>query len=88
MHVPRAHVAELVEMLLDQLADHGPPADLHEAYGPRFCIGASLARVELRAVFDALPRRFPTLALAVPLEGLRLRTDALIGGLTALPVTW
>jgi len=31
MHVLRAHVAELVETLLDQLGDRGAPADLHEA---------------------------------------------------------
>jgi cytochrome P450 len=30
-HVLRAHVAELVETLLDQLGDRGAPADLHEA---------------------------------------------------------
>lgn len=65
-----------------------PNPHLSFGHGPRFCIGASLARVELRAVFTALPRRFPSLALAVPLEELRLRTDVVIGGLTALPVTW
>ncbi|HYZ36364.1 MAG TPA: cytochrome P450, partial [Pseudonocardiaceae bacterium] len=65
-----------------------PNQHLSFGHGPRFCIGASLARVELNAVFTALPRRFPTLQLAVPLEDLQLRTDVLIGGLTALPVAW
>jgi cytochrome P450 len=65
-----------------------PNPHLAFGYGPRFCIGASLARVELHAVFTALPRRFPTLQLAVPFDELQLRTDVLIGGLTALPVTW
>lgn len=65
-----------------------PNPHLSFGYGPRFCIGASLARVELRAVFSALPRRFPSLQLAVPLDELQLRTDVLIGGLSALPVTW
>lgn len=65
-----------------------PNPHLSFGYGPRFCIGASLARVELHAVFTALPRRFPTLQLAVPFEDLRLRTDVLIGGLAALPVHW
>jgi pentalenolactone synthase len=65
-----------------------PNPHLSFGYGPRFCIGASLARIELHAVFTALPRRFPTLQLAVPLAELHLRTDTLIGGLTALPVTW
>ncbi len=57
-------------------------------YGPRYCIGAALARVELQAVFAALPARFPTLELAVPVEHLELRADLLTGGLTKLPVCW
>ena len=57
-------------------------------YGPRFCVGASVARRELRAVFTALLRRFPTLELAVPVEELHLRDDLVTGGFTALPVTW
>jgi cytochrome P450 len=65
-----------------------PNPHLSFGHGPRFCIGASLARVELHAVFTALPRRFPGLQLAVPLTELQLRTDTLIGGLIALPVIW
>jgi cytochrome P450 len=57
-------------------------------YGPRYCIGAALARVELQAVFTALPARFPTLELAIPIERLALRADLLTGGLTTLPVRW
>ena len=49
---------------------------------------ASLARVELHAVFTALPHRFPNLELAVPVEQLQLRGDHLTGGLTALSVMW
>ena len=57
-------------------------------HGAHHCVGASLARVELRAVFAALPERVPTLRVAVPLDDLRLRDDSLTGGLTELPVTW
>jgi cytochrome P450 len=57
-------------------------------YGPRYCIGAALARVELQAVFAALPIRFPRLELAVPVDRLELRTDLLTGGLRTLPVRW
>ncbi|GAA1871374.1 cytochrome P450 [Pseudonocardia ailaonensis] len=57
-------------------------------YGGHYCIGASLARVELQSVFTALPVRFPTLALDVPADRLELRADVLTGGLTALPVRW
>lgn len=57
-------------------------------YGPRYCIGAALARVELQAVFSAVPKRFPTLELAVPFESLELRNDLLTGGLNELSVRW
>jgi cytochrome P450 len=57
-------------------------------HGAHHCVGASLARVELRAVFAALAERIPTLRVAVPLDGLRLREDNLTGGVTELPVTW
>lgn len=55
-------------------------------HGPRFCVGAPLARIELRSLFPALLERFPTLRLAVPLESLRSRDEFLTGGLVELPV--
>lgn len=64
------------------------PAHLAFGHGPYFCVGASLARVELTEVFRALPARFPTLRLAMPRSELALRTDVLTGGLRALPVSW
>jgi pentalenolactone synthase len=63
-------------------------AHLAFGYGPRFCIGAPLARIELQAVFARLFRRFPTLRLAVPMDRLRIRGNLLTGGLDELPVTW
>jgi len=65
-----------------------PNAHLAFGHGPRFCIGAPLARLELQAVFERLAPRFPTLRLAVPIEQLRTRRDLLTGGLAELPVTW
>ena len=41
----------------------GPPA-LSFALGPHFCLGASLARVEVEVMLGALIRRFPEAALA------------------------
>ncbi|MEJ8279248.1 cytochrome P450 [Pseudonocardia spirodelae] len=64
------------------------PAHLAFGHGPYFCVGASLARVELTEVFRALPARFPSLRPAVPRSELALRSDVLTGGLRALPVTW
>ncbi|MGJ5893428.1 cytochrome P450 [Streptomyces sp. V2] len=56
-------------------------------HGAHFCIGASLARVELRVVFAALAHRLPGLRLAKALDELEVRTT-LTGGVTELPVTW
>ncbi len=52
------------------------------------CLGAPLARIELQAVFSQLLARFPAMRLAVPVERLRVRSWALTGGLTTLPVEW
>ncbi|MDQ2789863.1 MAG: cytochrome P450 [Actinomycetota bacterium] len=57
-------------------------------HGAHFCPGAPLARIELQALFEMLPARFPTLRLAVPVEELRTKTNLIFGGLTELPVTW
>jgi pentalenolactone synthase len=57
-------------------------------YGRHYCIGASLARLELRIVLLTVLRRFPSLRLAIPPEELRLRDDLFTGGLQALPVAW
>ncbi|WP_280401178.1 cytochrome P450 [Nocardia carnea] len=57
-------------------------------HGVHQCLGQQLARVEMRAGFAALIRRFPTLALAVPADEVKLRTDMNIYGVHELPVTW
>ena len=57
-------------------------------HGAHFCIGASLARTELRAVFATLARRLPDLRLAAGLDDIEVRTEHLTGGVTSLPVTW
>jgi pentalenolactone synthase len=65
-----------------------PNAHLAFGYGGHFCIGASLARTELRVVFSTLFRRFPGLRLAIDIDDVVVRADRLTGGLAALPVTW
>ncbi|MBC7975169.1 MAG: cytochrome P450 [Myxococcales bacterium] len=70
--------------------------DIHRAergnlafgWGPHICLGASLARLELRVVFDSVLRRFPNLACAVPLDDIPFREKVLIYGVHELPVTW
>lgn len=65
-----------------------PNPHLGFGFGPRFCLGAPLARLELQVLLTGLLDRFPALALAVPVERLRPRTELLTGGLSTLPVTW
>jgi cytochrome P450 len=57
-------------------------------HGVHQCLGQQLARIEMRAGFEGLLRRFPTLALAVPAGEVRLKTDMNIYGVHELPVTW
>jgi cytochrome P450 len=55
-------------------------------YGAHVCIGANLARIELRTVFPALFRRFPTIRLAVDVDDIAVRTNRLAGGVESVPV--
>ena len=57
-------------------------------HGAHFCIGASLARTELTAVFTRLFARIPGLRLAVRPDELDVRTEQVTGGVRAVPVTW
>jgi cytochrome P450 len=57
-------------------------------HGVHHCLGAPLARMEMRIAFPALLRRFPGLALAVPFEDVGFRAFHFIYGLHALPVRW
>lgn len=65
-------------------------AEHHLAFGHgiHFCLGASLARQEMRIAFPALLRRFPGLRLAVPFEEIPFRKFATVYGVESLPVAW
>jgi cholest-4-en-3-one 26-monooxygenase len=69
----------------DQLDLERSPND-HVAFGaggPHFCLGASLARLEARLIFEELFTRLPTLTPAGPVR--RLRSN-FINGIKELPV--
>ncbi|MEO3892337.1 cytochrome P450 [Nonomuraea sp. B5E05] len=57
-------------------------------HGVHHCLGAPLARMEMRIAFPALLRRFPGLALADPDKQADFRAFSAVYGLHALPVTW
>jgi cytochrome P450 len=65
------------------------PRSGHLAFGHGMhrCIGAELARMELRIVLPALLRRFPDLELAVPEQELSFRELSFVYGVAELPVT-
>ncbi|MFI9365671.1 cytochrome P450 [Kitasatospora sp. NPDC053057] len=55
-------------------------------HGIHYCLGAPLARMETALAITALLRRFPALALDVPVEQLRHRPTMRARGLLELPV--
>lgn len=57
-------------------------------HGVHHCLGAPLARMEMRIAFPALLRRFPGLALADPEAEPAFRVYGLVFGLKSLAVTW
>ena len=74
--------------------EFGPSADAfdiarspnhHVAFGsgPHFCLGAALARIELRAMLDALTARFAAIAPAGPVER---SMSLVIAGVRAAPL--
>lgn len=65
-----------------------PAPHLAFGHGIHHCLGAPLARMEMRTAFPALLRRFPSLRLAVPIEEVPFRAFSFVYGLQSLPVTW
>jgi cytochrome P450 len=57
-------------------------------YGPHFCLGANLARMELQVALGAILSRLPRLRIAVPEDGLRWHEGTMMRGLEAFPVAW
>jgi cytochrome P450 len=66
--------------------DLSRPVSTHLAFGHGFhrCVGAELARMELRTAFPALARRFPDLSLAT--DRVDYRRLSIVYGVDALPV--
>ncbi|MGW8380832.1 cytochrome P450 [Streptomyces sp. ODS28] len=68
-------------------AARGKLPHLAFGHGLHRCIGAELARMELRAAYPALLRRFPEMRLAVPERELSFRKLSIVYGMDSLPVT-
>jgi len=54
-------------------------------FGPHFCLGASLARLEIRVMFEELLRRLPDIELA-PAAQVRRTPSSFIRGIQSMPV--
>jgi cytochrome P450 len=69
--------------------DPSRPPRPHLAFGHGIhrCVGAELARMELRTAYPALMRRFPAMRLAVPEADLPFRRASIVYGVESLPVS-
>jgi cholest-4-en-3-one 26-monooxygenase len=68
--------------------DVGRTPNDHVAFGGggvHYCLGANLARAEIKATMRQIVERLPNIALAGPVE--RLRSD-FVNGIKRMPVTW
>jgi cytochrome P450 len=66
--------------------DHASTGHLAFGYGFHRCIGAELARMELKAAFPAIAARFPDMQLAIPSTDLEYRALSLVYGVESVPV--
>jgi len=64
-----------------------PTSNLSFGHGRHLCLGANLARMELRIFFDELLRRIPKMEFD-PAQSPTKRRSSFIRGLTSLPVVW
>ncbi|MGH3493149.1 MAG: cytochrome P450 [Sciscionella sp.] len=63
-----------------------PSGHLAFGYGIHRCVGAELARMELRVAYPSLVRRFPRMSLAVDAQDLDYRKLSIVYGVESLPV--
>jgi cytochrome P450 len=70
--------------------DLGNPPKAHLAFGAgaHHCLGAQLARMELREAFRGLLTRLPGLRMTIPVSELEFRAGQAIASMRELPVTW
>ncbi|MET9294872.1 cytochrome P450, partial [Streptomyces sp. NPDC003077] len=88
-HLPSANRDQALGPDLDRLdVTRAPLPHLALGHGPHYCLGAELARMELRVCVPRLLRRLPDLRLTVPVGDLRFTPLNAAYGVESLPVTW
>jgi len=65
--------------------DRKPNPHVGFGIGEHFCLGANLARLELRVIFDELARRMDAVELAGPVERMR---SSFLGGVKRMPIRY
>ncbi len=65
--------------------DRRPNPHLGFGIGEHFCLGASLARLELRVIFEELAQRLDEIELAGPFERMR---SSFLGGVKRMPIRY
>jgi cytochrome P450 family 142 subfamily A polypeptide 1 len=69
-------------------ATRTPNPHVSFGFGTHFCLGASLARLEIRVMLEELLRRLPDLALADPSAPVARTPSSFIRGIPSLPVVY
>ena len=57
-------------------------------FGPHYCLGAALGKMQVELSLATLFRKLPNLAAAIPLDQLPWRHDRINCGIASFPVTW
>jgi cholest-4-en-3-one 26-monooxygenase len=65
--------------------DRRPNPHVGFGIGEHFCLGANLARLEIRVIYERLLPRFRTLSLAGPFERMH---SSLLGGMKRMPIRY
>jgi cytochrome P450 len=65
-----------------------PNPHLAFGYGPHFCLGANLARMELQVALGTILSRLPGVRIAVPEDSLAWQDSSIMRGLAAFPISW
>lgn len=77
-----AHFADPFRFDIERQPNH----HLAFGFGTHFCLGASLARLELKEMFTKVLRRLPDIEMAVPQDQLPWRNSNFITGVESMPV--
>ena len=67
--------------------DRNPNPHLSFGFGPHYCLGANLARMEIKATLERVLERLPNLRLAAGTEP-AFMPSALIDGIESMFVEW